>query len=50
MKHMRDEDTYDLVQFNWDGRRFSQPRWTRMSGKARDALLASPTGDAEPDI
>lgn len=36
-------ETFSLVQFNWDGQRFSKPRWSPFSRDAVVALINLPT-------
>lgn len=36
------DETLDLVQFNWGGGKFSEPRWTRITRAAAEALFGAP--------
>ncbi|MBN1198994.1 MAG: hypothetical protein JXA23_06560 [Bacteroidales bacterium] len=33
------EETFDLVDFNWDGGKFINPRWTRLSKDDVDRMM-----------
>ena len=32
-------ETFDLVSFEWDGKNFANPKWTRLTHEAVDAMM-----------